>query len=241
MVSVCMATFNGASFISKQVHSILSQIKPEDELIISDDSSTDATIDVIREIDDPRIKLFTNNRFFNPIKNFQFALSKAKGDIIFLSDQDDIWLERKYTLMVDELKKVDMVVSDAIVTDENLNAIHPSFFKLINSGGGIIKNVFRSTYYGSCMAFRRSVLNYAIPFPPTKEIGHDLWLGVVSEIVGKSYFCPVPLILYRRHNNAFTVTGIGKSDRSLFQKTKGRLIMIFYIVKFLIKYKFKLF
>jgi glycosyltransferase involved in cell wall biosynthesis len=240
MVSVCLATFNGASYISEQVHSILSQLQADDELVISDDGSTDNTVSIINQIGDDRIKVYPGNKFSDPIKNFQHALSKASGDIIFLSDQDDVWLKDKYQTFLALLKDTDLVVSDAVVTDEKLNTINPSFFQLMHAGPGILKNIFKSTYYGSCMAFNKKILKYAIPFPPTKEIGHDLWLGLVAEIVGKTYFCSTPLIFYRRHDRAFTVTGIGKSNRSIYQKTKGRLIMIFYIAKFFAKYKLKL-
>ncbi|WDF54714.1 glycosyltransferase family 2 protein [Mucilaginibacter sp. KACC 22063] len=239
MVSVCLASYNGEKFIKEQIDSILIQLQPNDELIISDDSSTDNTVKVVRSIPDPRIKLYTSNNFRDPIKNFQNALSYAKGEYIFLSDQDDIWIENKYEEMINLLKDYDLAISDSIIVDEQLNTLHPSFFSYFKSGKGIIKNVIKSSYYGSCMAFRKTILDVALPFPDTKEIGHDLWIGLVAEMIGKVIFYKKPLILYRRHSNTFTPANVGKSKRRIYQMLLGRLIMFNELVKFYIRRNYK--
>jgi hypothetical protein len=156
-----------------------------------------------------------------------------------LSDQDDVWVEGKYKYMTELLRKYDLVVSDSIIVDEELNILHPSFFKYFNSGKGIIKNMIKSSYYGSCMAFTKKVLDAALPFPDTKEIGHDLWLGLVAEILGKVHFYPKPLLLYRRHNAAFTPVNVGKSKRTKYQMFVGRVVMVKEVIKFYIKHKLK--
>ena len=239
MVSVCIASFNGEKYIQEQLFSILKQLDTKDEVIISDDSSTDNTIEVIKNIIDPRIKLFVNNTFRDPIKNFQNALINAQGDYIFLSDQDDVWLSDKYKEMVKLLNIYDLVISDSIIVDEQLKTLHPSFFKYFNSGKGILKNMIKSSYYGSCMAFRKEVLYAAIPFPDTKEIGHDLWLGLVAEILGTVYFYPKPLLLYRRHHTAFTPVNVGRSTRTKYQMLVGRIIMVRELLKFYVRNKLK--
>ena len=91
--SVCMATYNGEKYIAAQIISILAQIGPDDELIISDDGSTDKTVEIIKTFRDPRIKLYQDHVFRDPIKNFQHALTKSSGRYIFLADQDDVWME----------------------------------------------------------------------------------------------------------------------------------------------------
>src|ERR1700712_112451 len=125
MVSVCMATYNGENYIQAQLDSILKQIAAGDEVVISDDSSSDKTLDIIRSIPDPRIRLFAGNRFRDPIKNFQNCLKLASGDYIFLSDQDDVWLEGKYEKMTQLLLEYDLVISDSIIVDEKLEQIAP--------------------------------------------------------------------------------------------------------------------
>lgn len=231
-----MATFNGEQYIEAQIISILKQLKSDDELIISDDSSLDGTVKVIKSIKDSRIVLLEGNLFRDPIKNFQNALGISKGKKIFLADQDDIWIDGKYSLMTGLLDKFDLVISDSIIVDQDLHQIHPSFFSYFNSGQGILKNILKSSYYGSCMAFNRKVLQAAIPFPDTKEIGHDLWLGLVGEMIGTVHFLKVPLLLYRRHSNAFTPEIVGKSIRKKSQMINGRIVMIREVVKFLLKH-----
>lgn len=236
MISVCMATYNGERFLEEQMRSILDQLGSTDELIISDDGSTDNTVEIIKSFQDNRIRFFTGN-YKNVIKNFENALSKARGDIIFLADQDDVWLEAKVNKVKSLLTAYDLVVTDSYIVDERLRIIHPSFFEHFNSKKGILKNVLKSTYFGSCMAFRASLLKFALPFPDTKEIGHDLWLGLVGEMTGKVIFVKDPMIQYRRHGETFTAAGTGKSGRSLITKMKGRMIMFSEIIQFYIKYR----
>lgn len=232
-----MATYNGEQFIKSQIDSILSQLKSYDELIISDDGSQDSTISIIESYNDERIKLYHNeDNSGRPTENFQNALYRAKGNIIFLADQDDIWLEKKYLRMLQLLSNYDLVISDSILVDENLNELQNSFFRFHGSKKGVIKNALNNSYFGSCMAFRNTVLNYALPFPKTREIGHDIWIGLVAEMVGKVHFLPEPLILYRRHAQAVTAHGIGKSRRGLLTKIWSRFIVLKYVSLFYIKH-----
>lgn len=231
-----MATYNGELYVKDQILSILTQLHINDELIISDDTSTDNTISIIKNIHDKRIRLLEDNLFRHPIKNFENALKYATGDYIFLTDQDDIWLNTKYEDCILLLQEYDLVVSDSIVTDENLNHIHPSFFSYFGSKKGIIFNTFRSSYFGSCMAFNKRILKLALPFPDTKEIGHDLWLGLVAEVAGKVTFYNKPLILYRRHMNTSTIAGTGKSTRPLYYKLRGRFIIFKELIRFYYRY-----
>jgi len=235
--SVCMATFNGEKYIAAQIESILSQLSPHDELIISDDGSTDQTISIIKAFRDSRIKLFQDHVFRDPIKNFEHALRKSRGKYIFLSDQDDVWMEGKYTRMLQQLEKYDLVISDSLIVDQELKVLHPSFFDYFSSGSGLLKNMYKSSYYGSCMAFNRSVLEAALPFPDTREIGHDLWIGLVAELKFSVFFFREPLIKYRRHEAVFTSKRVGKSRRNLIQMLNGRFTMAKEILKFLARSK----
>lgn len=237
MISVCVATYNGEKFIKEQLQSILSQLSENDEVIVSDDGSTDSTCQIVENMNDKRITLLHtcvhDCRF-----NFQNALMHAKGDIIFLSDQDDVWLENKVKICVEELKTYDLVATNSMETDEHLNVINPDFFKNYNSGPGIIKNALVSTYYGSCMAFRATLLKYALPFPKTKEIGHDQWLGLVAEMTGRVKFVKTPYLLYRRHENTETNSNsnlLTRSKRSLWAKIRSRFVVFHHIISFKLK------
>lgn len=113
MISVCIATYNGAATLHEQLSSILSQLSPDDEVIVSDDGSTDATLDVVRAFDNPIIHIVPGPQTGSPIDNFEHALRQARGEYIFLSDQDDVWLEGKVQRMLAALKGgADCVVSD---------------------------------------------------------------------------------------------------------------------------------
>lgn len=236
-VSVCIASYNGEDFISDQINSILSQIGENDEIIISDDKSTDATVKIIENINDKRIKIFFNNGKKGYTSNFENALINASGDIIFLSDQDDIWLSKKYVTVMKELKNYDLVVTNSMVTDKDLNIINKSFFEIYKSGPGIIKNLAYNTYFGSCMAFRKKILEESLPFPKNREVGFDVWIGMIAEIVGKVKFIDEPLLLYRRHDT--TVTSIGKSNRPIHLKLYKRFILFINIMLFYLKRKIK--
>lgn len=243
MVSVCMASYNGQKYIKDQITSILDQLNADDELIISDDCSTDDTVGVIKQIQDPRIRLYVNNKFTNHIKNFEFALKQAKGEYIFLSDQDDIWLKNKYADTLKLLEVYDLVASDSVVVDEDLQVIEKSFFKIHHSKKGVLANVVKNNYFGSCMAFRKIILDRALPFPDTIEVSHDFWLGAVAEITGKVLFWAEPTILYRRHRAAFTAHGLRggmkKSSRSIFTIITGRARIFAELANFYLKYKLK--
>ena len=204
MVSVCMATYNGAKYIKKQIESILCQLKEGDELIISDDGSTDATLEIVQSFDTPKIKFFPNQiekRFKHGqyIANFENALIQASGDILFFADQDDIWLNDKIDKMIEGLNNCELVVSDCKIVDENLQTIYESYFQFNQSDFNLFKSFNRNPYLGCTMAFKSRLLDLALPFPNCIS-GHDLWLGILAEMYFKVGIINQPTILYRRHD-----------------------------------------
>ena len=223
MISVCMATYNGEKYIRDQLQSILTQLSENDEVIISDDSSTDQTINIIQDLNDDRIILLENQKFNSPIYNFENALKFASGDIIFLSDQDDIWKAGKVKIMKNYIKNYNLVLSDAEIIDGEGRILEESFYKINRSKGGIIRNIVKNSYLGCTMAFNRKILNKILPFPKDLPM-HDWWIGLISEMYGKVYFLEDKLISYRRHENNATKTG-SKSNYNLFQKIKFRYIL----------------
>lgn len=203
-----MATYNGERFIRKQLTSILSQLGPEDEVIVSDDSSTDRTLDIITELNDCRIRVFEGNTFYCSIFNFENALRHAGGDIIILSDQDDIWLPNKVELILERFagkqRPVYLMVLDAEVVDEDENVLYDSVFKKFRRvGPGLVANLVDNSYIGCCMAFSRDLLEYALPFPQSIPM-HDMWLGLIAELFGTTEFVPVKSMRYRKHSNSST-------------------------------------
>lgn len=236
MISVCVATYNGEKFIREQIDSILCQLSSDDEIIVSDDGSTDGTIVIINCIGDKRIRIIEGPRKHSPTFNFENALKEAKGDYIFLADQDDVWKTNKVEVCMKWLQKYDCVVSDAEVTDSNLNPLYPSLYAIMQVRQGHIYNtVWKNGYTGCCMAFRRNILEASLPFP--KDIPmHDIWIGNVAAYKYNVKFIPDKLILFRRHKETISCNGKG-SKYSIWQQMKFRWSIIKNIVNLYIKFK----
>lgn len=230
MISVCIATYNGEKYIREQLNSILPQLGLDDEVIISDDSSTDNTLKIIEEYNDCRIKIFSNNKFHSPILNFENALKKAQGDFIFLSDQDDIWQSNKVEVVMKYLNNgIDLVLSDGMIVDAHLDVVSTSIYALLNSHKGFVRNLIHNSYSGSRMAFTRKVLEYVLPFP--KKIAmHDIWIGLCAELFFRVEFISDSLILYRRHGDNASVTG-GKSPFGFGYKIQYRIYIVIQLIK----------
>ncbi|MBP3228307.1 MAG: glycosyltransferase [Bacteroidaceae bacterium] len=223
MISVCIATYNGEKYILEQLRSILSQLGPDDEVVVSDDRSTDATLERIRSLGDDRIRIvehtpsscvrFTIDR---STANFVNAMRHARGDIFFLSDQDDVWLPGKVDKMTAALRDYDLVKSDCSVTDGELNVVTPSYCALHPFAPTLRAQFLRPTLTGSCMAFRRAVYEAALPFP-SSGVAHDLWLGLVAIRRFRVGFVDEPLMLYRRHAATVTESETGRGTSLLFK------------------------
>ena len=236
MISVCMATYNGEKYIQQQIESILNQIGNEDELIISDDMSKDRTLDIVKSFNDSRIKIYIHEEEHGFVKNFENALSFAKGDYIFLSDQDDLWMPDKINISLEYLNKYDFVVSDCITINEEEQIISNSRIQDYNIKTGFWRLMIKTRYLGCCMAFNRKVLNAVLPFPKNDYlIEHDLWIASVAECFFRTALINKPLIKYRRHGKNVSSGGNG-SGYCLAIKIYRRL----YRLKCLIKLKIRL-
>jgi glycosyltransferase involved in cell wall biosynthesis len=241
MISVCIPTYNGQNFIEEQIRSILIQLNPEDEIIISDDGSTDETINKLKSLSDKRIKIFYNKRKKNYEKkhylvtyNCENALRNATGNYIFIADQDDIWKRNKIEKMLSYLNVYDLVMCDCSGIDENNNILFDSFFKLKNIRKGLFNNLKRPTFHGCCIAFNQKILRLALPFPKY-TISHDTWLGLIAESMGHTKLIEESLVYYRIHTN--NVSGLSNSSNSLYFKIKYRFQILCNLILRLVKIK----
>ncbi|WP_165003188.1 MULTISPECIES: glycosyltransferase family 2 protein [unclassified Enterococcus] len=229
MRSVCIATFNGGRYLREQLDSILQQLAEEDEVIISDDGSVDDTWAILNDYaeKDHRIKLFEGPKQ-GLIANFGYAIQQAKGELIFLADQDDVWLEHKVEKITDYFKKnpdKTVVVSDLVIVDSELKEIHASYFSYRRSKEGWLNNLIRSHYIGAGMAFRSTLKKEILPIPADVPM-HDMWIGLLG---GKhTGFLREPLTLYRRHD--FNASEI-ETHSSLMQKLSWRVHLAAALIK----------
>lgn len=226
MISVCIATYNGSKYISKQIASILNQLSESDEIIISDDGSKDDTMKIISDFHDKRIKEFKNEGLHGVVPNFENALRHAKGDIIFFSDQDDIWAENKVEVMVKALEDAELVVHDALIMDKDDNVSDVNYYSLRPPHVGFWKNLYKNCFVGSCMAFRASLLPKVLPFPK-HILWHDMWIGLMASKIGRVKFIEDKLLYYRRHGDNASPTGEG-SNFSRGKQLEYRLEMLYY-------------
>ncbi len=226
-----MAAYNGEKYIAEQLASILEQLGEQDELIISDDGSSDKTLSIIDGFHDPRIHVFHHNQGCYT-KNFENALTHAKGDYIFLSDQDDVWLPDKVrtTISAFESTGADFLVSAATLVDENKQVIMESSFIGGRTKTGFWYNLAATSYIGACMAFKKKVLERVLPIPgKDKYIAHDYWIACICEKYYKTALIEHPLILYRRHGGNAS-PAFGKSKLSLRERIYKRFYTMYFIL-----------
>jgi len=234
-VSVAMATYNGEKYLKQQVDSILSQLGDEDELVVSDDHSSDGTLSIIEQYmkEDPRVKLFMNEES-GVISNFDNALKHTRNDIIFLSDQDDIWKPEKVKTVkayYEKNPKVQMIMSDITVVDNDLNTTIDSFYEFRGSRSGVIKNIIKNSYIGCAMSFRRELKEQILPIPRNVPM-HDMWIGLVADLNKSALLIPEKLIYYRRHDA--NVTSV-ENTSSLKEKILWRFQISSLLLKSFLK------
>ena len=230
MISVCIATYNGEKYIHEQIASILQQIGNDDEIVVSDDGSTDKTLDVVRSFDAQNIHIYINKGDHGYTPNFENALRNAHGDYIFLSDQDDVWMPDKVEACMKYLKVNDFVVSDALIVDGDNKPLFDSFCEQRKSKFGFLNTLIRFSYLGCCFAFRRKVLSKALPFPKNHILcTHDNWLALVSTAFYKSAFIPLPLIRYRRYGGNAS-SGAKNANKSILFMIHYRLYLLFHLI-----------
>lgn len=235
-----MATYNGGKYIREQVASILSQMDAEDELIISDDSSSDDTIEILQSFNDARIKIYRhkhnaaitshNKNFYWASDNFQNALRHANGDIIFLCDQDDIWHPDKIAVCRSALERVDFIKHNYARIDTGGNIIKRHVYNAdAYKSLSLIKSIWRLPFRGCCMAFKKKIIEKSLPFPD-RCLQHDSWIGMngILSRNNKFEFIDEDLIFHRVHDSNVSILA---SPNSLKYKIKYRLILLLQLIK----------
>lgn len=214
-LSVAICTYNGEEFVGEQLRSILEQTKKVDEIIVSDDGSSDATLDRVGEAfahfsgHAPQWRILKGERL-GIVRNFSRAVSACTGDIIFLCDQDDVWHPQKVEKIVSNFESQPdalLVCSDARLVDANLRDLGKSQFQMARMTKGLRQSLEgtngfetllrRNVVTGATVAFRRELLDIALPF--VDGWLHDEWLAILAAARGGLRVIDTPLVLYRQH------------------------------------------
>lgn len=199
-ISIAMATCNGAKYLAEQLHSISTQSILPDELIISDDASTDSTCDVVDQFRATApfpVVLHQSPTNRGVTDNFSKALSLCSGDIIFLSDQDDYWFPDKLAQITGILHSDDtasVAVHDAILTDSSLRPTGQTRFSQAERAGQSSAQLVQ----GACTTIRSDLLNLLLPIP-SDLYTHDHWIHAVGAFLGVRTIVATPLQYFRRH------------------------------------------
>jgi len=232
-ISVALCTRNGARFVEEQVRSILAQTLQPAEIVLSDDASTDATVALVTALVEPTavaLRVFTNDPALGVAKNFEQAMLACGGELIALSDQDDVWRPDRLEVMAALFAASPSLLlasSDARLVDESGEplastlfgtlAISDAVFAAVDRGEAFDALLRRNIVTGATTMVRRALVEAAVPFPGSWV--HDEWLAAVAAAIGGVEMSRETLVDYRQHG----ANQIGVSRLSLVGKVRRAL------------------
>lgn len=213
-ISIALCTYNGSKYLEEQLCSFVSQVRQPDELIICDDGSSDRTLEILDNFSKNApftVNIIVNRSNLGVVKNFENAIRLCNGDLIALSDQDDVWHPDKLKLcerIFSCNSDIGAVFTNAIVTDRSLSALgydmwHKTAFtsreqkKALN---GMVLNVLLKHYIvtGATLVFRADFKQLVLPIPSIWF--HDAWIALLMASISKLSFVNEPLMKYRQHS-----------------------------------------
>jgi glycosyltransferase involved in cell wall biosynthesis len=223
LVSVAMATYNGAQYITAQLESILNQTYKNLEVIITDDASSDNTIAIIKDFQKKYdgIKLFSNTINSGVTITFENSFKNCTGDFIAIADQDDIWELYKIETLLNQLENEDAIYSNSLLVDKDGQSLNKEFKSLMNlqsyyTGGPFLMG---NCVPGHTILMQKQFLKSILPFPSTMMF--DRWVSFCAAANNGIKYVDMPLVKYRQHES--NTIGVGKSKNKTKRKTKTEL------------------
>lgn len=229
--SVALCTYNGEKFLPQQLDSILAQTKKVDEIVVCDDGSTDSTLQILENYNQkyPNVfKIYKNEINLRSVKNFEKAISLCENEIIFLSDQDDIWAENKvekYSIFFQGNENINVLASNGFCIDEN-NKVHeryslwdiPAFLqkKKLPVDYHVLISHIANLATGASVALRKNFAEKVNPFPILEGFFHDEWISLCASYKNSFALLDEKLFYYRIHHEQ-QVGGV------FFEKTPQKL------------------
>jgi glycosyltransferase involved in cell wall biosynthesis len=229
-LSLALATYNGQAFLRDQLDSFLSQTRRPDELVVSDDRSADHTLEILSEFRAKApfpVRVMQNEHRLGIKQNFERVIAHCDGDVIFLSDQDDVWAPEKlarHEAVYRAHPEVGLVFSNGDVVDHALSplgytlyeafAIHKRRQRAMNTGRALNELAKCSRATGATLSFRANMRDVLLPFP--EHWVHDEWIAILLSALARVHHLPESLIQYRRHQaQAIGARKLGESERNL--------------------------
>ncbi|MBR4084715.1 MAG: glycosyltransferase [Lachnospiraceae bacterium] len=231
-VSVCMGIYNGEKFIEKQLQTIYKQSRPADEVILCDDCSKDKSVEIVRKFIsanklEETWKLYQNIENKGYPGNFYYAMSLCTGDVVFLADQDDVWVENKISNMMRIMEThphVELLASRWGIMDAEDNVL-----KEISRGHMPQKEEHRditiegilycNDWPGMCSCYRKELGHRVIERVGESKIPHDIALGMLAAEKG-NFWCVSQINQYHRRHDANVAMEEHRARKLLNKKRK---------------------
>lgn len=215
-ISVIIATYNGEAYICEQLESIVNQTIRPDEIIISDNMSTDKTVNLcdefLSQLSRPIYYKILKEKHKGVTKNFENALANSTGDYIFFSDQDDVWGKEKiekFMVVFNENKQCNCVFSNcslnvegteilikSLLNNAERNAILPG---ILNKDSFLNIELRKNIVTGMSLAINKKLKSQVLPF--SKYVFHDYWCAINAIFIGEIYYLDFISAYYRQHDN----------------------------------------
>jgi glycosyltransferase involved in cell wall biosynthesis len=222
LVSVAMATFNGAEYLQEQISSILGQSYPNLEIVITDDASSDETLAILRDFENiyKKIKVFRHCVNRGITATFENSIKNCNGEFIAISDQDDIWELNKIEILMNAMEDEDAICSDSELVDQSGQTMNKRISSLVN-----LKSFYSGVPFlmgiclpGHAIMMQGDFAKYILPMPV--EIMYDRWISFCAAANNGIKYIHLPLVKYRQHeSNHF---GVGKAKNKKNHKTNNQ-------------------
>ena len=219
LVSVAMATYNGADYLTEQISSILGQSYPNLEIVITDDASSDETLTILRDFEKNyrNIKIFRHRINQGITATFEDSIKNCGGDFIAISDQDDIWELNKIEVLMNAMEDEDVICSDSELVDKSGQTLNKRISSLVN-----LKSFYSGVPFlmgiclpGHTLMMQGDFARYILPMPV--EIMYDRWISYCAAANNGIKYVNLPLVKYRQHETNYF--GVGKAKNKKNHKT----------------------
>ena len=213
-ISILLGTYNGASFLSEQIDSVLNQSHSNWRLIIRDDGSTDTTKEILHDYRSKypeKIMIVDSNGNLGVISNFSRLLESSQASYIMFCDQDDVWLPDKIELTLKKMQEIEksnpniplLIHTDLKVVNRDLDILNDSYwgYQGIDPQYDTLNRLLvQNVITGCTVLINKKLADLTLPIP-NEVIMHDWWLGLVATSFGQIHHINTPTMLYRQHAN----------------------------------------